>query len=918
MSKLGLRAVAFWCGLACLGGSGCAGSQAAAGKPAHPQPLTADPKPSLRLPTTVQPLSYSLELSILPKTERFSGRTQIQVELREPRQVIWLHGQGLHVTEVSAEVAGQRVLGRYQQQDGDGLASLTFDAALPAGKALLSFQYDAPFNQQLQGLYRVVSADESYAFTQFESVSARLAFPCFDEPSFKTPYDVWLTVAAGDVALSNSQVVAEERAGEYKRVHFAQTKPLPTYLVAFAVGPLDVVEAQPLPPSDLRKDAIPLRGVAPKGRGASIGPALATVAPVLSALERYFGIAYPYDKLDIVAVPDFAAGAMENAGLVTFRDSLLLLDPQSAGEGQRRASLFVLAHELAHQWFGDLVTMRFWEDIWLNEAFATFFEYRIADQLHPEYKGELELLEDVQEAMSSDSRVTARMIRQPIETTHDIINAFDSITYSKGGGVIRMFERYLGPEAFQRGIQAFLREHAFGNADTSDLLRALSAAAGRDVTLAWNSFLTQAGVPLVATKLVCEPGKPAQLSLSQSRYLPLGSEGTAKQLWKIPVCARYEAGGSVRESCTLLEREQGSLPLEAAGCPAWIMPNADGAGYYRFTLDPDALQKLRDVGLPKLSARERYALLQALIAGFQVDTVKASDLLAALPKFAADEERLVASLPGSFVDGLRERWLARPELSPEQRKTFLTKLQSYVRGMYKKTADRLGLREQKGESGEAKLLRARVVSTLAMAANDAPTRVALARAGRQYLGLDAGGKLHPEVLPTELLDLGLRMLVEDGDADVWNAVYARVRTEQDAIERSRLIVALASVRDKARSERARALVLDPVLRVNEALLPIRVQLGDFRTRADTYAYFEQNFDGIAQRVSPSTMGGTPWFAEGLCDQAQATRVEQFFTPRIEKLPGGPRSLDGVLEQLQLCDALIKVQAPALSAYFSKL
>ena len=914
----GIRKVAngtWLAGLCALALGSCAASQGPGAQPAHPQPKAAEAQPGLRLPTDVQPRSYLLELSILPKTERFSGRTGIEVELSEPRQTLWLHGQGLHVTELSAEVAGRRISGRYAQANEEGLARLTFDAELPAGKALLRFVYDAPFNQQLQGLYRVLSAGEHYAFTQFESVSARLAFPCFDEPSFKTPYEVWLTVGADDVALSNTRAVSEERSGAHKRVHFAQTKPLPTYLVAFAVGPLDVVEDKPLPPSDLRPEAVPLRGVAPKGKGALLGPALATLAPVLSAFERYFGIPYPYDKLDIVAVPDFAAGAMENAGLVTFRDSLLLLDPQSAGEAQRRISLFVIAHELAHQWFGDLVTMRFWEDIWLNEAFATFFEYKIADELYPAYKGGLELLEDVQEAMGSDSRVTARMIRQPIESTHDIINAFDSITYSKGGGVIRMFERYLGADTFQRGIQTFLREHAFGNADTSDLLRALSSAAGRDVSAAFSSFLTQPGVPLLATQLVCESGQAPRLSLAQSRYLPLGSGGDSAQTWQIPVCARYEVAGAVRESCTLLDAAQGSLTLDAPSCPSWILPNADGAGYYRFTLDSAALQKLRDRGLSKLNARERYVLLQALIAGFHSGSVSASDVLSALPRFAGDAERLVAVLPAGFLADVRERWLIRPELTAEQRVTFLRKLQSYVRNMYKKPAERVGLREQKGESGDSKLMRARLLGIMAGAAHDLPTRAALARAGRQYLGL--GGPPRPDVLPPELLDTALRVSVEDADEATWDAVYARLEAEQDANVRTRLIVSLASVWD-ARSQRARALTLDPRLRVNEVLLPLRVQLGDFRTRADTYAYFEQHFDELAKRVSPSTMGATPWFADGLCDGGQAQRVERFFSPRIEKLPGGPRSLEGVQEQLGLCDALLKAHGPALADFFSKL
>jgi alanyl aminopeptidase len=892
-------------------------------RPEHPQLTAATSVPGLRLPQGVRPLAYSLELSVLPKQERFSGRTQIRVQLTDATDHIWLHGKDLHVTEVWARLKteqgdnAEQVHGIYQQENDEGLASLHFEKLLPAGQQLIELRYDAAFNQQLQGLYHLEAEAESYAFTQFESISARLAFPCFDEPSFKTPFDIWLTVAKDHKAFSNTQALSEEASGEFKRIHFARTKPLPTYLIALAVGPLDVVETMALPETAARPHSVPLRGIATKGKGAQLAHSLGILAPTLAAFENYFQIPYPYDKLDIVAVPDFGPGAMENAGLITFRDSLLLLDKHTANETQRRSNAVVLAHEVAHQWFGDLVTMHFWEDIWLNEAFATWLSYRIVDDLHPEYKAGSELTEDMQDAMSNDSRVTVRVIRQPIETTHDIVNAFDSITYSKGGGVIGMFERYLGESAFRRGVQAYLRDHAWGNASTEDFLSALSRAAKREVAPGFMSFLTQPGVPLVETELTCPAGLTPQLKLRQKRYLPLGSTGEATQRWQIPMCARYEANGSVRESCTLFSESEGSMLLDASACPSWVMPNADGAGYYRFAMAREDLVKLRARGFAKLNERERLTLIEALIAGFKVEAVSASDLLESLSKFAEDKERSVAIVPLQELSTLRENWLGRPSLGVAEHAALLPKFQRFVRALYAPVVQRLGLYERAGESGDDKILRAEVISGMCDLAQDDATRAQLAREGRKYLGIDTDGALHPEVLPPELLPIAVRMFVEQGDASAFDAVYQRFKRSAEELDRSYFLGALSSVTD-ARAARARSLTLDPALRVNEVLLPLRIQLMDYRTRMAAYAYFEGHFDEIAARVSPASMGYTPWFAASLCDSGQASRVNKFFESRVARLPGGPRSLGAALEQLGLCDALYKAQSPALDAFFAHL
>ena len=387
----------------------CGSTQDGVRPPPRPEEI-----PTGKLPEGVRPTSYRLSLEVTPESDTFSGSTMVTVELDAPSDEIWMHGERLEVSSVYATHATTRIKGSWEQITPDGVARVILREALPAGRSTLHFEYTAPFDTPLRGLYRVTTGGHTYAFTQFESISARLAFPCFDEPRFKTPFELTLTVPGEQFAASNTPV---DRAiplpDGRQRISFLPTPPLPTYLVAMAVGPFDVVTGATIPPGPERRVPIPLRGLATKGRGALLKLALDHTAKYVEALERYFGIAYPYRKLDLVAVPDFAAGAMENVGLITFREWLLLLDAERATEGQRRAFAYVMAHELAHQWFGNLVTMPWWDDIWLNEAFATWMGDKVVHQLHPEYNSDLARLSSAHRAMNLDSLVSARSIRQP-------------------------------------------------------------------------------------------------------------------------------------------------------------------------------------------------------------------------------------------------------------------------------------------------------------------------------------------------------------------------------------------------------------------------------------------------------------------------------------------------------------------------
>ena len=385
--------------------------------------------PETRLPAGVAPTAYRLHLTIDPRQQHFSGNVEIDIDVDTATTLIWLHGKSLNLTEAYALAAGGKKIDLQWSQDTPaGVASLTATSSLPTGKSTLMLTYKAPFDTNLDGLYKVFEADEAYAYTQFESTSARMAFPSFDEPAFKVPFDIQLTVPQDFEAITNTPVVSEGNENDgYKTIRFATSKPLPTYLIAFAVGPFDIIDWQAIPANKYREQPIPLRGITTRGKGDQIRYALRHTENIVLDMENYFDTRYPYAKLDLLAVPDFRAGAMENAGAITYREQLLLLD-ESSSVRQKRNFLVTHAHELAHQWFGNLVTPVWWDDIWLNESFATWNASIILDRLYPEDNYRESLASGSHWVMRRDGLASARQIREPINRHADIGSAFNGIT----------------------------------------------------------------------------------------------------------------------------------------------------------------------------------------------------------------------------------------------------------------------------------------------------------------------------------------------------------------------------------------------------------------------------------------------------------------------------------------------------------
>ncbi len=851
-----------------------------AGGAAHALDGGGDDSPAFRLPAGQRPLEYRISLDVDPHKDGFSGEETIRVHLDKAVRALWLHGRGLDVKRAS--VAGKAAT--YKQVDADGMSRLSLPAPVGPGDVDVVIAWSAKYNASLEGIYKVVHEGRPYVFTQFEAISARDSLPCFDEPGLKTPFSLSIAHDKGDVVVSNTPELKREKVKGRERVTFEKTRPLPMYLVAFAVGPLDVVTGKTLPPTAVRKAPLPIRGIAPHGHGKQMARSLDVAAESLAALEKYFGVGYPFGKMDIVAVPDFAAGAMENAGLVTFRDNLLYVDDKSP-IGLQKGNVYVIAHEFAHQWFGDLVTLAWWDDIWLNEAFATWMESHVVEEIRPQFHARTEQRSGLDWVTGADSLVSARQIRQPVVSKNDIINAFDGITYNKGASVIAMFEAWIGPDHFQQGVRDYLKEKADGTATAADLLAALSKAAGKDVATPFATFLDQPGVPFVEAKLVCDK-KGARVELAQSRFLPVGSTGDRNKTWQIPVCVRTDKQAS---ACTLLTAARGSLALKGA-CPRFLHPNEDGRGYYRWSLPGDQLRALSS-RLKALTPGERISFGNAVRAGFNTGKVSFADALDASVPLATDEEPDVILTPQSL---LVFAW--SDLVLPAAR----AKVQKKVAELYRPVLDAVGLVPKAGEDPRVRQRRTLALGVLVGTAEDPATIEALAKLGRPVLGK---GKVDLDKVPGDLAGLAISCAVRTGGAAAWDDAARRLSTETDSLTRGYLLGALGSTNDPTLGKKARDLTLDPRLKINEVINPLHGQASDFRTRDAVWAWLPSHYAALMKRL-PEEFGGArvPGLFSGYCSEEKAKELEAFFEPKKHKTPGMERALAITLESVRLCVA----------------
>ncbi|MFT4246654.1 MAG: M1 family metallopeptidase [Pseudomonas sp.] len=857
-----------------------------------------DAAPTGRLPGWAVPEHYALDLKIDPEQKDFSGSATIRFRLEQASDHVWLHGKALKVAKATLRPAGGKpFVVKYVEADAQaGVVRIEFGRVLQPQELTLAIAYSAPLNQQLQGLYQVRYQGHAYAMTQMEPVSARYAFPGFDEPALKTPFDLRLTVPETDQALANTQAVSTTPAGKgWKTVTFATTRPLPTYLVAYGVGPWDVVDAPAMPATPQRGQATPLRGVTAQGQGTRIRRALDQTPAIIAALEDYYGFGYPFDKLDLVAAPDFSAGAMENPGFVTFRDWLLLLDEDSPRRNVE-GSFNVTAHELAHQWTGDTVTMAWWDDLWLNEAFATWMQQKVTMQLRPDYRADLDRVAGAQHAMDNDSLVSARRIRQPITGNGDIETAFDGITYQKGAAVLGMFEAFVGPDTFRAGMRRYIQDHAFGNATADDLIEAIAAAAGKgdDFKAAFRSFLDQPGVPYLQARL-----DGTTLQIHQQRYLPLGSAGDAAQRWGVPVCVRYGTARGVQRACQMITGSDGGIVLKGADKNSWVMPNADGAGYYRFSLPRAQLATLGQ-HVDALDDAEKLAYADAIDAAFRKGDAGVAEVIAAMRQLAP-----AGAAPVATAMNDRLGWIWRVLARSEAQRAAL---RAQVEAAFGARLQALGYQRRANDSADDVALRSDLSSLLGVELRVPVVRQALLAQGDAVLAGEDGGLDFGAANP-DLLGSALAVAVQERGAPAVDRLIAALRTHGEPAQRNAMIGALSAVRDPQQLQKVRDFALTDPVKVGEMASMLMGAHGDLATHASMWDWYTANFDRIVARTGSFGGGRLPALAAaGGCEIAEAERLEAFFAPRLKDLSGADRGLAQTAESIRLCSALKQAQA----------
>jgi alanyl aminopeptidase len=852
--------------------------------------------PTGPLPRTVVPSEVGLTLTIDPAKPRFGGHVEISVDVASATDTIWMHGKDLDITRaVYMPENGRNQDLAAAEVDVSGVLKLTAPQAIRPGKGVIAIDYTAPFGE-LQGAYKVSPDGRDYVMTQMEPLGARAAFPGFDEPSFKQPWRMTLVVPDGDVAVANApEAKTIDLEGPMKKVVFEKTEALPSYLIAFGVGPWDVVAGPDIPANGDRAAPIALRGVAAAGQGGRMQYSLAHTPEIVTALEDYFGIPYPFAKLDNLAAPDFWAGAMENAGLIVYRDSLMFPD-EASSVGQRQSFWGVSAHELAHQWFGDLVTMEWWDDIWLNEGFATWMGNKIHGQLQPDAHTDRGLLEGALGAMGADSLASTRRVHEPIRDFTDIQSAFDGITYQKGGAVLNMFEQFIGPDAFRTGIRQYLQAHARGNATSADLIHSLAAQGDHPdaIAAAFSSFIDQPGVPFVSVDLDCSGARPA-LVLSQQRYLPIGSTAQNTGEWGIPMTVRYADGNQVRTERMLFTGKQGRMVLDdATSCPAWVMPNAHGAGYYRFSLAA-RLQAALSGAFAQLDELEQRVYADSVTAAYGAGKLTPSQLLAALPKFAAAPVRQTVTA-GMY----NTEWMAEHLLDDDAaRDAFHAK----VAAIYRPRLEQLGLDPRAGESDDERLLRSSLIGFFAGTLEDPAVRARMERAGRAVLGLDSDGKLHPDAVSQDLRGIALAVAVKEGGKAAFDAAERQFRASQDAVLRSQLLSAMGGTGDPALDQRMRELAFEQgLLRRNEIFSAVGGQTGEAATRPALRKWIDASFGELEDRLSPAGAAIVSLYAAGMCSNDEADALQAKFAGRMADVEGGPRQLKQTVEGIRMCAA----------------
>ena len=842
-----------------------------------------------RLPASVKPERYRITLTVDPESAHFSGHVLIDVDLFEPAWTITLHALELTIQRVEIQIGKKTYAAKITENKTEETISLTLSDTLPAGKATIAIDYTGTLNKQLRGLYEgcatIDGRPEACVFTQCEATDARRIFPCFDEPAQKARFQLTAIIPAHLTALSNMPVRAERVDGATKRVGFDETPVMSTYLFALAVARLEAKSAV--------IDGCRVSIAATPGQLRYADFAMEVASAALPRLNEYFGLRYPLAKLDLVALPDFAMGAMENWGAIFFRDSRLLVDPALASTATKRVVANVIVHEIVHQWFGNLVTMQWWDDLWLNESFATWLAVKIVDDWRPEWNSWMEFQQEKQVPLNLDALETTRPIIAEVTSAAQIEELFDPLTYEKGAAVLRMIEQFLGETPFRDGIRRYIAAHQYGNAPAADLWSALEASSGQPVRSIAHNWFAQAGYPLVTIDMT----GPRTVRIEQRRFRVNAGAGTSPlQQWPVPVILKYADDTGTATKSFLLTAPSADVTLPGAGPLTWLYGNAGASGFYR-SLHAPPLRKMLGAALTRLEPTERISLLDDLWALSQSGTLSITEVMETLTGLAGDSSRVVVQAAAGYLETITDQ-LTPPDQRPAAA--------SVTTGWFDPLWRRVGWGAA-NDDDEVRLARAAGLWALGRVARSEPLLREAAERFEQWV-------VDPASIDPTLATPLARLRATTGDAAQFER-FLKLLTDAPTPEaRDRYLLALSDFPNPALARRYLEFSLGDGVRSQDGWKPLRYLLGQAAhpaVQAEAWRFMQAHWDALREKCG--SVGATRMF-QGLRHvwrREWEADVQRFFDTPGHRVAAGERALAQTLEFIRVGIAFKERQQPAL-------
>ena len=846
-----------------------------------------------RLPANVVPTHYMLTFAPDLDAATFLGGERIDVTLKEPSKTITLNAAELTFTSVTVSANGVQQTGTVSLDPAQEQATFIFPDSIPAGSATLEIHFSGILNNELRGFYLSKTAKRRYAVTQFEPTDARRAFPCFDEPAFKATFDISLIIDADDTAISNGDV-ASDRPGPGVDKHtmiFDSTPKMSTYLVAFLVGDFECTAGS--------SQGVKIRACATPDKVELTPFARSIAESVLGYYNNYFGIPYPLKKLDLIAIPDFEAGAMENFGAITYRESDMLLDAKTAPIASQRNVATVVAHEMAHQWFGDLVTMDWWNNIWLNEGFASWLENKPIADLHSEWQMDQGIASGLQGTLNLDSQTTTRSIRAPQANTPSEINQlFDGISYGKAGAVLLMVENYLGEETFRKGVHAYLAEHAYGNATSQDFWNTLASTSHKPVDKIMESLVGQPGVPILTFG---EP-KDGRVSVDQKRFfLTASDQDSAPQKWTLPVCFKTakpspaSKNSTDNQVCELITPETTSLKVPSSGL---FFANATGKGYFRSLYAPaqySALLKSIETGL---TPPERISLAGDAWARVRTNGAPVGDFLSLLTALKSDSSADVLGIAQSGLSTIYHGVASREE----ERNALSTWVQHTFAPDYAK----LGA-PTPNESPDKRRLRAQLFAILGYFGKDPSVLDQAKKISGDYME-------NPASVDPTLGQTALALAAQNGDAEMFNRLQSVYESSTNPEVKINALRLLSEFTDPKLEQRALEYAISGKVRNQDAAFQFAIPLSVPETREAAWSFIKSHWEQVhgllTTNMGPILVGSTGSF----CSAEQRDDVRSFFS--THKVDASDAALRHAIERMNGCMELRALQEPNLKQWLS--